>query len=133
MRRSADYRYDESEFSEVSIYESPGNHLSARKSCIVNRKSFLSDFAQQRRYTFKSMTSDLDLLGQYARQNSQDAFTEIVRRHLDLVYSAALRQVRSPQLAEEVAQSVFADLARNAGKISGTGVPPILDRRGFTR
>jgi RNA polymerase sigma factor (sigma-70 family) len=60
------------------------------------------------------MTSDLDLLGQYGRQNSQDAFAELVRRHLNLVYSAALRQVRSPQLAEEVAQSVFADLARNS-------------------
>jgi RNA polymerase sigma factor (sigma-70 family) len=67
------------------------------------------------------MTSDWDLLGQYARQSSQDAFAELVRRHLDLVYSAALRQVRSPQLAEEVAQSVFADLARNAVKLkSGT-------------
>jgi len=84
----------------------------------------LSDSAARRRYTFKSMTSDLDLLGQYAQKDLQDAFTEIVRRHVDLVYSAALRQVRSPQLAEEVAQSVFADLARNAGKISGTGVPP---------
>ena len=63
------------------------------------------------------MTSDLDLLGQYARNRAQDAFTEIVRRHVDLVYSAALRQVHSPQLAEEVAQSVFTDLARNAGKL----------------
>ena len=60
------------------------------------------------------MTSDLDLLRQFARGNSQDAFAEIVRRHLNLVYSAALRQVRSPQLAEEIAQSVFADLARVA-------------------
>ena len=60
------------------------------------------------------MTSDLDLLGRFARENAQDAFAEIVRRHLDLVYSAALRQVRSPQLAEEIAQSVFADLARVA-------------------
>ena len=66
---------------------------------------------------FKSMTEDLELLGQYARNQAQDAFTEIVRRHVDLVYSAALRQVRSPQLAEEVAQSVFTDLARNAGKL----------------
>jgi RNA polymerase sigma factor (sigma-70 family) len=64
------------------------------------------------------MTSDLDLLWQFARENSQDAFTEIVRRHLNLVYSAALRQVRSPQLAEEISQSVFADLARNAGKLN---------------
>jgi len=63
------------------------------------------------------MTSDLDLLGQYARNQAHDAFTEIVRRHVDLVFSAALRQVRSPQLAEEVAQSVFTDLARNAGKL----------------
>ena len=66
---------------------------------------------------FKSMTEDLELLGQYARNQAQDAFTEIVRRHVDLVYSAALRQVRSPQLAEEVAQSVFTDLARNAGTL----------------
>ncbi len=63
------------------------------------------------------MTGDLDLLRQFARENSQDAFTEIVRRHVNLVYSAALRQVRAPQLAEEVAQSVFADLARDAGKL----------------
>ncbi|MGH7992317.1 MAG: sigma-70 family RNA polymerase sigma factor [Limisphaerales bacterium] len=73
------------------------------------------------------MTSDLDLLRQFARENSQDAFGEIVRRHLDLVYSAALRQVRSPQLAEEIAQSVFADLARNAGKLSvAAGGSPVL-------
>ena len=63
------------------------------------------------------MTSDLDLLRQFARENSQDAFAEIVRRHLNLVYSAARRQVHSPQLAEDIAQSVFADLARGAGKL----------------
>ncbi len=63
------------------------------------------------------MTSDLDLLRRFARENSQDAFTEIVRRQVNLVYSAALRQVRSPQLAEEIAQSVFTDLARDAGKL----------------
>jgi len=56
--------------------------------------------------------NDLDLLRDFARDQSQDAFTALVRRHLDLVYCAALRQVRSPQLAEEVAQSVFTDLAR---------------------
>jgi RNA polymerase sigma factor (sigma-70 family) len=61
--------------------------------------------------------SDLELLDQYARENRQDAFSTLLDRHLRLVYSAALRQVRSPELAEEVAQSVFADLARNAGKL----------------
>src|SRR5580704_16172726 len=63
------------------------------------------------------MMSDLDLLDQYARENSQEAFAALLDRHLKLVYSAALRQVRSPELAEEVAQSVFSDLARSAGKL----------------
>jgi RNA polymerase sigma factor (sigma-70 family) len=58
--------------------------------------------------------NDLDLLRQFTRDHSQDAFNELVNRHVNLVFSAALRQVRSPQLAEEIAQSVFADLARVA-------------------
>src|SRR6185295_9040846 len=61
--------------------------------------------------------TDLELLRHYARDHAEDAFAELVRRHLDLVHSAAIRQVRSSQLAEEVAQSVFTDLARNAGKL----------------
>ncbi len=73
------------------------------------------------------MTNDLDLLGQFTRDHSQDAFAALVGRHVNLVYSVALRQVRSPQLAEEVAQSVFIDLARNAGKLNNpTGGTPIL-------
>jgi RNA polymerase sigma factor (sigma-70 family) len=68
-------------------------------------------------YWVKMTTSDLDLLRQYAAQESEEAFAALVSRHLDLVYSAALRQVRSPQLAEEVAQSVFTDLSRKAQKL----------------
>ena len=45
---------------------------------------------------------DLQLLARYVRQRSEDAFGEVVRRYVDLVHSAALRQVRSPELAEEV-------------------------------
>lgn len=63
------------------------------------------------------LMNDLDLLGKFTRDQSQDAFTALVKRHLGLVYSAALRQVRSPQLAEEVAQSVFTDLARSAPRL----------------
>jgi RNA polymerase sigma factor (sigma-70 family) len=58
--------------------------------------------------------SDPDLLQRYVENGSQEAFAALVKRHLDLVYSAARRQVRSPQLAEEVAQSVFLDLSRQA-------------------
>jgi RNA polymerase sigma factor (sigma-70 family) len=71
--------------------------------------------------------TDLSLLACYVREQSEDAFAEIVRRYLDLVYSAALRQVRSSHLAEEVAQSVFADLSRNAGKlINAAAGTPVL-------
>ncbi len=65
----------------------------------------------------KMIVNDLDLLRQFARDHSQAAFTTLVNRHVNLVYSAALRQVRSPQLAEEIAQSVFTDLARDAGRL----------------
>src|SRR2546425_12766161 len=61
--------------------------------------------------------NDQQLLEQYAREGSEEAFAGLVDRHLDLVYSAALRQVRSPQLAEEVAQSVFTDLSRSATQL----------------
>ena len=61
--------------------------------------------------------NDLDLLQRYSREHSQDSFTALVTRHMNLVYSAALRQVRSPQLAEDVCQTVFAQLARKADKL----------------
>ena len=63
-----------------------------------------------------NMTTDLDLLREYAR-GSEKAFATLVTRHLGLVYSAALRQVKSSQLAEDIAQSVFTDLARNAQQL----------------
>ena len=69
-------------------------------------------------YLVKMTESDLELLNQYARDGVESAFAEVVRHHVNLVYSAALRQVRSPQLAEEVAQSVFTDLARNAKRLA---------------
>jgi RNA polymerase sigma factor (sigma-70 family) len=62
--------------------------------------------------------TDAQLMDRYARNRSEDAFAEIVRRHLNLVFSAALRQVRQPQFAEEITQSVFVDLARQARKLA---------------
>ena len=61
---------------------------------------------------------DLALLREYATRQSETAFETIVARRVDFVYSAALRQVRDPHLAEEVAQAVFIILAQKAGKIS---------------
>ena len=81
------------------------------------RDVFVSDFRYGRRYNIGMTTNDLELLERYAKHGSEEAFAELAHRHLDLVYSAALRQVRSPELAQEVAQSVFADLARSAGQL----------------
>ncbi len=58
--------------------------------------------------------SDAQLLRQYAELGSEAAFRELAARHTDLVYSAALRQVNSPDLARDITQSVFTDLARKA-------------------
>jgi RNA polymerase sigma factor (sigma-70 family) len=57
---------------------------------------------------------DWQLLQAYAKSRSEAAFAELVRRHLDWVYSVALRHVGDPQLAEDVVQSVFVLLARKA-------------------
>ncbi|MEY2428950.1 MAG: hypothetical protein QOJ40_1835, partial [Verrucomicrobiota bacterium] len=61
--------------------------------------------------------SDAELLRDYAANKSEAAFGEIVRRYADFVYSAALRQLGSPEPARDAAQMVFTDLAHKAGTL----------------
>ncbi len=62
--------------------------------------------------------SDQSLLRDYAKRRSEIAFAEIVRRHVDLVYSAALRMVRDPHTAQDVTQTVFLALAKQAPQLA---------------
>jgi RNA polymerase sigma factor (sigma-70 family) len=62
--------------------------------------------------------SDAQLLREYAGQGNDAAFREIVLRHTHLVYSAALRQVESADLARDVAQNVFTALAHKARSLA---------------
>ena len=66
--------------------------------------------------------SDAELVREYAESGSEAAFGEIVRRYADFVYSAALRQVSDAELARDVAQGVFVDLARKAGSLRANTV-----------
>ena len=66
------------------------------------------------------MRDDIELLGRYARKQDEEAFGEIVQRHLPLVYGTALRKLCGDEAsARDVAQVVFSDLARKGGTLSG--------------
>lgn len=65
------------------------------------------------------MNDDAQLLREFAETGAEAAFAELVRRHVDLVHSAARRQVAGDtHRAEEVTQAVFVELARQAKRLS---------------
>ncbi len=74
--------------------------------------------------------SDARLLRDYAEHGSEAAFREIVERHADLLYSTALRQVESSDLAADITQSVFVDLARKAPSV-GSQLSPDASLAGW--
>src|SRR5262245_8479715 len=64
-----------------------------------------------------------EVLAEYKRNASEIAFRELVRRHIDFVYSTAIRLVdHNTYWAEEVTQTVFVDLARMAHNVANEAV-----------
>jgi DNA-directed RNA polymerase specialized sigma24 family protein len=64
-----------------------------------------------------SDVSDMELLRDYDRQGSEEAFAALVHRNVNLVYSAALRHAEIAAHAEEITQAVFIILARKAASL----------------
>ena len=64
------------------------------------------------------MNDDMALVREFAASQSEQAFETLVSRHVNLVYSAALRQAHDADLAQEITQAVFIILVRKAGSLS---------------
>lgn len=65
---------------------------------------------------------DMELLGRYVRDNSEQAFAALANRHVNLVYSAAFRHVGNADQAGEITQAVFVILARKARSLGANTV-----------
>ena len=64
-----------------------------------------------------SIDEDEELLTQYASKKDAIAFSELVRRYGGMVVAVARRVTGSMEEAEDIAQGVFLDLAKNCGKV----------------
>jgi RNA polymerase sigma factor (sigma-70 family) len=68
--------------------------------------------------------NDMDLVREFARNNSETAFTGLVQRHVNLVYSVARRCTGNDSDAQDVTQAVFIILARKAASLSEKTILP---------
>jgi RNA polymerase sigma factor (sigma-70 family) len=61
-----------------------------------------------------------ELLRRYVKEGSESAFAELVREHINLVYSAALRETNGDEaLAKDISQAVFIELVRKSQRLVG--------------
>src|SRR5689334_9245304 len=76
------------------------------------------------------MDDDALILRQFANANAHDAFAHLVARHVHVVYSACLRQLKDPAQADRACSAAFVMLAREAGRLQRerSVVPWLLER-----
>ncbi|MGZ4987937.1 MAG: RNA polymerase sigma factor, partial [Limisphaerales bacterium] len=60
---------------------------------------------------------DISLLREFTERNAEQAFAALVERHINKVYSVALRHTRNPNSAEEITHVVFVILAQKAKQL----------------
>ena len=60
---------------------------------------------------------DMELVREFAATKSEQAFAAIVQRHINLVYSVALRHAGNAHEAQDITQSVFVVLAKKAASL----------------
>jgi RNA polymerase sigma factor (sigma-70 family) len=65
-----------------------------------------------------AVKSDGELLRAFTERGDEEAFREIVQRHANMVYGAAVRQAGSA-MADDITQGVFILLSRKARKVDG--------------
>ncbi len=63
------------------------------------------------------MSDDTALIRRYGQEGDEAAFTELVGRHVHLVWGVARRITGDAELARDVSQTVFSDLARKAAAL----------------
>src|SRR5580765_5217654 len=93
--------------------------LWARTSCSPHHSRNRAGRTRVRSYGMTmDLTDDMSCLRAYAADRREEAFAAIVHRRINLVYSAALRQLDDAHLAEDVTQSVFIALARKSAALA---------------
>src|SRR5262249_44738950 len=117
LRQSASH--DKSDERRVCLHRNDDGAVHGRvDGGLTNVRKIIVGFSLQA-HTYGQMqpTDDSALLKQFLESRSEDAFTALVERHLNLVYSVALRQSGDAGQAEEISQAVFIILARKAAQL----------------